>query len=150
MQCRSSWKPREGEETFITSAIRLKLAAVCLLLLPPLVATSEESVSETADEKIYQGSIVEVGQSFGNLETDIPTQRLNLELGNTFSFSCKGRSFRAVFSNFYSDVPRGTWLGLQNMSGQLQLAINYGDANEVSECGVGDAVSVRTGSADLE
>ena len=106
-----------------------------LLLVLPVWAAAEQTTTLT-------GQVLAVGSSFGNLETDIPIDRLSIELGESFSASCNGRTVTALSSGDYADVHSGEWLGIENGSGNLQLAISFGDASAGLSCNAGDAVTI--------
>jgi S-adenosylmethionine hydrolase len=77
-----------------------------------------------------------------NLDTDITIKLITLDFGESFSISCRTRSEKAVFAADYADVHSGEWLGLENAKGNLQLAISYGDAADVLNCSVDDAITI--------
>ena len=110
----------------------LSIVTVAILGAGPLVSEAETAT----------GSILDVAYGYGNLETDIPIEKLAISIGSAFSFSCRDKSHSARLVTWYSDVPEGDWLGLENQSGNLQLAINNGDADVLSGCGKGDQIEL--------
>jgi|GEM_PF-6539611 len=93
-------------------------------------------------QTVFEGRVISVGTSFGNLDTDIAVDEMNIELGDAFTASCAGKTVKAEFVSDYADVASGAWLGLENASGMLQLAISFGDASGTLGCTQGDVVTV--------
>jgi S-adenosylmethionine hydrolase len=81
--------------------------------------------------------------AYGNLQTDLPAEKLGLTPGATFTFSCREETFTATWAEWYSDVAEGEWLGL-SAGGRVQIAISFGDANARSGCGEGEPVTITT------
>ena len=106
-----------------------------LIALFPIGALGEQP-------QVLRGQVVAVGGSYGNLETDIPIDQLSIELGESFTASCNNRTVTAISSADYADVHSGEWLGIENQAGNLQLAINFGDASATLSCRVGDSVTI--------
>jgi S-adenosylmethionine hydrolase len=129
---------RIGYRRLLTALSRLQihLSLVLLVFLGLSASLALSAISSLS------GEIVEVNDQFGNLNTDIPAAQLTLKVGQPFVFQCRDRDFEATFAAWYSDVPEGEWLGLINETNHLQLAVNFGDANEVSGCRLGDSVTV--------
>lgn len=122
--------------TLLPSSKNLARPVLAALLLAfPVWVAAEQANTLT-------GQVLAVGSSFGNLDTDIPIDKLSIELGESFSVSCNGRKVTAVSSADYSDVHSGEWLGIENGSGNLQLAISFGDASAGLRCKTGDTVTV--------
>jgi len=122
--------------TAIASSMNLARAILSTLFLAlPVWVAAEQANTLT-------GQVLAVGSSFGNLETDIPIDKLSIELGESFSVSCNGRTVTAVSSGDYADVHSGEWLGIENGSGNLQLAISFGDASAGLGCNTGDTVTI--------
>lgn len=115
------------------SATPWVLATALFIPLYSLPATAAQTLT-------LQGKIVSVGESYGNLDTDIELSIITL--GQRLSVSCKEHSVEAVFVTGYGDVASGEWLALENEDGMLQFAISFGDASETLNCGVGDAITV--------
>jgi S-adenosylmethionine hydrolase len=113
------------------------------IFLVSLLATISFAAESTDP---LDGTIVEVGYGYGNLQTDIPVSSFAIEIGETFTFSCRDRSFTSTWVSRYSDVPEGSWLGLTGAGDRIQIAISFGDANAESGCGEGDQVKITSGA----
>ena len=98
----------------------------------------------SAGEQTFTARVLRVGDSYGNLDTDLAAEALGLPYGAAFRLECGDRSFEATWTVWYSEVPPGDWLGLANEDGNVQLAINGDDADAVCGCGVGDVLTIRT------
>lgn len=120
----------------ISKTLRLRDAIACSLCL--LAFSNIQAVEPTT----LQGKVIAVGSEYGNLDTDIAIKLITLDFGESFSISCRTRSEKAVFAADYADVHSGEWLGLENGEGKLQLAISYGDAADVLNCSVDDAITI--------
>lgn len=116
----------------------LRMLIFCISL--PLATTGY--AAETTGS--LEGTVVEVGYGYGNLQTDIPVSAFAIEIGDTFTFSCRDRSFTSTWISWYSDVPEGTWLGLAGAGDRVLIAISFGDANAESGCGEGDPVKIAS------
>ncbi len=113
--------------------IRIAVAVVLITL-----GTSRAAEGE------YTATIVRVGDTFGNLETDLDAARLGLSPGSGFTLICKDQTIGATWGTWYTDVPEGEWLGLTNEDGNVQIAINGGNADTGSGCTTGDVLTIRT------
>ena len=92
----------------------------------------------------HSATIVRVGDSYGNLETDLAAATLALSEGARFRLACGEKTFEATWAVWYGDVPEGDWLGLTNEDGNVQIAINGGDADAAAGCTTGDVLTIST------
>ena len=117
-----------------------------LLLISMCVVTVTACESGGVDRNnVLEGKIKEVGNEYGNLDTDIAeslVEAYGLRQGDKFLFSCNDKSFTATLASDYGDVPRGDWLGLVNWEENLRLARSFANAAETSGCGVSDVVTI--------
>ncbi len=124
----------------------ISLVAYLCFLAPAVIAVgdaAEATAAEVAKGTVIEGTIVDVDMGYGNLQTDIPADAMTIDLGDPFTFSCKGASFPATWVSWYEDVAEGEWLGLTGQGDQVQIAVSFGHADEASECGVGDTVGLK-------
>lgn len=123
-----------------TASVSLLLAVLLSFFTLPAgaAAAADAKVSHSLD-----GHVVSVGESFGNLYTDINLTGLEVNLGQPFTLTCNSHSVEAVLASDYSDVAKGEWLALEEEDGSLQFAISFGDAGKELGCGVGDAIALK-------
>lgn len=112
-----------------------------MLLLVTIAGIVTPVPGLAAEARKMTARIISIGETYGNLNTDLDAGRIGLAPGQEFRFSCRAQSFGATWTEWYGDVPESAWLGLANEHDQVQLAINNGDADVASGCTAGDTVS---------
>ena len=127
---------KRGTPAGLLRSLRLRTLLIAVLAGSPLLSGAVSAATLT-------GKILEVGMAYGNLQTDVPAEKLGLTPGTKFTFSCHEETFTATWAEWYSDVAEGELLGL-SAGGRVQIAVSFGDANALSGCGEGDPVTITT------
>lgn len=86
-----------------------------------------------------QGTVLQ-RDHFGNLRTNIDPAPL-LAAPADWSVQIQGTTIQGI-NRCFSDVPRGGWVALQGSHGQLEIALNQGNAAQVLQVEVGTPVLV--------
>ncbi len=90
----------------------------------------------------FSGAIVSVDIEFANVNTNISTDALaDIALGSTVTFRHDGEAFSATYVDDFAAVDRGDWVIVTSGS-VLTIAISFGNACDVLDCAVGDAVEI--------
>lgn len=94
-----------------------------------------------ADEHGITGRVIYVDR-FGNIRTSITSSTLARYQPAHFSGIFIGQHRINAISSTYSDVGDGTLLAVIDSAGHLEIAVNRGSAAEITDCRIGDAVTV--------
>lgn len=91
------------------------------------------------------GTVTEVSQEFGNLDTSITKDAVaaaGMSEGDTLRFACGGPAFDVAYATDYGDVAEGAWVAFINWDDKLRFARNRASAAEAANCKLADTVSV--------
>jgi S-adenosylmethionine hydrolase len=81
---------------------------------------------------------------YGNILTNIPGSELGkLKVGQLLSLSIKGKSISLPFLRTYSEAPADRPFALINSDGELEIAINQGNAARELGIKPGDPVVLK-------
>ena len=108
-----------------------------------LVAVSVLGVGAQAAGASVVGSIINVDAEFANVDTDIAGDAVGAAaLGSTLRFRHGGFTYVATYVDDFAAVARGEWVVIVDED-RLTIAISFGDACDVLECELGDAIEVE-------
>ena len=92
----------------------------------------------------FSGAIVSVDIEFANVNTDISTDAVaEIALGSTVTFRHDRETYTATYVDDFAAVDRGEWV-IVTSGTVLTIAISFGNACDVLECAIGDAVEIVT------
>lgn len=92
----------------------------------------------------HSGAIVSVDIEFANVNTNITSDAVaDIALGSTVTFRHDGEEFAATYVDDFAAVERGDWVIVTSGS-VLTIAISFGNACDVLDCAIGDAVEIVT------
>ena len=93
------------------------------------------------DENGITGRVIYVDR-FGNIRTTITSFSLAQYQPSSFSGIFIGKHRINAISSTYSDVATGELLALIDSAGHLEIAVNRGNAAQITGCRIGDPVTV--------
>jgi S-adenosylmethionine hydrolase len=93
------------------------------------------------DENGITGRVISIDR-FGNIRTTITSANLSRYQPSSFAGIFIGAHQINAISATYGDRPAGQLLALIDSAGQLEIAVNRGNAATLTGCGIGDPVSV--------
>jgi hypothetical protein len=130
------FRPAETSFTFhgrdIFSPVAAHLAAGTPLdsLGPALVPVRLDLRPARIVANRIEGTVRYIEDPYGNVVTNIPAALLDsakFHVGDSLSVKIGARTFRLLWGNTFSDVPRGQPLAVMQSRGLLSFSINQGD-----------------------
>ncbi len=150
----SSLFPAEVSGTFHGRDIMAPVAAALAAGLPIDRVGPEVSFSDCVqldipepeiDNNRISGQMLHIDH-FGNIKTNITTRHLSRFQPATFTgITISNYTINAI-SSTYNDQPPGELVALIDSSGYLEIAVNRGNAAELTGCSAGDPIIVQYGS----
>ncbi|NOQ46396.1 MAG: hypothetical protein GQ559_06960 [Desulfobulbaceae bacterium] len=105
----------------------------CVKLNLPLPVISDRSI---------EGRVLHIDH-FGNIRTTITSKSLSRFQPSSFSGIEIGSHRIHAISSTYSECPQGKLVAVIDSSGYLEIAVNKGNAADVTGCGIGNPIVVR-------
>ncbi len=150
----SSLFPAEVSGTFHGRDIMAPVAAALAAGLPIDRVGPETSFSNCVlldipepkiDNNRISGQMLHIDH-FGNIRTNITTRHLSrFQPANFTGITISGHTIYAI-SSTYSNQPAGELVALIDSSGYLEIAVNKGNAAELTGCAPGESVIVQYNS----
>ena len=150
----SSLFPAEVSGTFHGRDIMAPVAAALAAGLPIDKVGPETSFSDCVkldipepviDNHHITGQMLHIDH-FGNIRTNITTRHLSRFQPASFTgITISGYTINAI-SSTYGNQPAGKLVALIDSSGYLEIAVNKGNAAELTECSPGESVIVQYNS----
>jgi S-adenosylmethionine hydrolase len=136
-----------GRDIFAPVAARLALGMPLEEVgpaVPVVQLTRLEMPPAKIDDDHIHSRVVQIDH-FGNLQLNFGRQELEgigVLLGDEIEVRIGGRSFKAPYSQAFSEVPKGKLILLEDSHRHLTLAVNMGNARDTLEGRRGDPVIV--------
>ncbi|MGZ4104894.1 MAG: SAM hydrolase/SAM-dependent halogenase family protein [Actinomycetota bacterium] len=136
-----------GRDIFAPVAARLALGMSPEEVGPPVAVADLVHIDippAKVDDDHIHSRVVQIDH-FGNLQLNMGRQELEgigVLLGDTIEVRVGGRSFKAPYSQAFSEVQKGRLILLEDSHRHLMVAVNMGNARDVLEARRGDPVIV--------
>ncbi|MGZ4138201.1 MAG: SAM hydrolase/SAM-dependent halogenase family protein [Actinomycetota bacterium] len=136
-----------GRDIFAPVAARLALGMSPEEVGPPVAVADLVHIDippAKVDDDHIHSRVVQIDH-FGNLQLNMGRQELEgigVLLGDTIELRVGGRSFKAPYSQAFSEVQKGRLILLEDSHRHLMVAVNMGNARDVLEARRGDPVIV--------